>query len=87
MKSIRSRSSHRRCSVRKGVLRNFIKVAGKHLRQSFFFNKETFFTEHLWATASADPYMKSSYSHENTLIEISLGKLDKTEQESNINKI
>ena len=30
-----SRSSHRRCSVRKGALRN------------------TFFTEHLWATAHA----------------------------------
>ena len=34
-----SRSSHRRCSVRKGVLRNFAKFTGKHLCQSFFFNK------------------------------------------------
>ena len=25
------RSSHRRCSVRKGVLRNFVKFTGKHL--------------------------------------------------------
>ena len=25
------RSSHRRCSVRKGVLRNFAKFTGKHL--------------------------------------------------------
>ena len=25
------RSSHRRCSVRKGVLRNFTKFTGKHL--------------------------------------------------------
>ena len=56
------RSSHRRCSVRKGVLRNFAKFTGKHLCQSLYFNKvaglipeekNTFFTEHLWATASA----------------------------------
>ena len=58
------RSSHRRCSVRKGVLRNFAKFAGKHLCQSLFVNKvaglkfceiskNTFFTEKLRATASA----------------------------------
>ena len=33
------RSSHQRCSMRKGVLRNFTKFTGKHLRQSLFFNK------------------------------------------------
>ena len=33
------RSSHRRCSVRKGVLKNFAKLTGKHLCQSLFFNK------------------------------------------------
>ena len=33
------RSSHRRCSVRKVVLRNFAKFTGKHLCQSLFFNK------------------------------------------------
>ena len=33
------RSSHRRCSVRKGVLRNFAKFTGKHLCQGFLFNK------------------------------------------------
>ena len=33
------RSSHRRCSVKKGVLRNFTKLTGKHLCQSLFFNK------------------------------------------------
>ena len=32
-------SSHRRCSVRKGVLRNFPKFTGKHLCQSLFLNK------------------------------------------------
>ena len=34
-----SRSSLQRCSVTKGVLRNFAKFKGKHLRQSPFFNK------------------------------------------------
>ena len=29
----------RRCSVNKGVLRNFAKFTGKHLPQSLFFNK------------------------------------------------
>ena len=33
------RSSQRRCSVRKGVLRNFAKFAGKHLYQSLFLLK------------------------------------------------
>ena len=37
---LKHRSSHRRCSVRKGVLRNFAKFTGKHLCQSFFINKE-----------------------------------------------
>ena len=34
-----NRSNHRRCFVRKGVLRNFAKFTGKHLCQSLFFNK------------------------------------------------
>ena len=33
------KSSHRRCSVRKGVLRNFAKFTGKRMCQSPFFNK------------------------------------------------
>ena len=32
-------SSHRKCSVRKGVLQNFAKFKGKHLCESLFFNK------------------------------------------------
>ena len=73
------RSSHQRCSMKKGILRNFAKFTGKHLCQSLFFNKvaglrpatllkrslaqvfsceycetskNTFFTKHLWTTAS-----------------------------------
>ena len=41
---------------KKSVLKNFTKFTGKHLRWSLFFNKvaglNTFFTEHLPATAS-----------------------------------
>ena len=36
-----SKSSHRRCSIRKGVLRNFAKFTGKDLWQSLSFNKVT----------------------------------------------
>ena len=35
----RFRSSHRTCSMKKGVLRNFAQFTGKHLCQSIFFNK------------------------------------------------
>ena len=34
-----TRSSHRKCSVKIGVLKNFAKFTGKHLCQRFFFNK------------------------------------------------
>ena len=33
------RGSHRKCSARKAVLRNFAKFTGKHLCQSLIFNK------------------------------------------------
>ena len=36
-----SRSSHQRCSLRKGVLINFAVFTGKHLCQSLFFNEIT----------------------------------------------
>ena len=36
---LRGRSSHRRCSVGEGVLRNFANFTGKHLCQSLFLNK------------------------------------------------
>ena len=71
-------SSHQKCSVRKGFLRNFAKFIGEGLCQSLCFltklqaldlnkkealaqvfscefckmSKNTFFAEHLWATAS-----------------------------------
>ena len=36
---LKNRSSHQRCSMKKGVLRNFTKFTGKQLCQSLFFNK------------------------------------------------
>ena len=33
------RSSHRMCSVKEGILRNFANFTGEHLCQSLFFNK------------------------------------------------
>ena len=33
------RSSHRKCSMKKGVFKNFTKFTGKRLCQSLFFNK------------------------------------------------
>ena len=37
----KNRSSRQRCSITKGVLRNFAKFTGKHLCRSLFFNKVT----------------------------------------------
>ena len=51
-----SRSSHQRCSLKKGVLRNFAKLTGKFLCQSLFFNKvaglrpATLLKKRLWHT-------------------------------------
>ena len=55
-------NNHGSFSVGKGVLRNSAKFTSKHLSQSLFFDKvaglrisnNTFFTEHVWATASSN---------------------------------
>ena len=39
LRTTASRSSHKRCSIIKGVLKSFAKFTGKHLYQSLFFNK------------------------------------------------
>ena len=56
------RSSHQRCSIKKGVLKEFAKFTGKHLCQETLAQafscefcetyRNTCFTEHLWTTAS-----------------------------------
>ena len=90
------RSSHQRCSVRKGDLGNFAKFRGKHLCQSLFFNKvaglkpsislkkrlwhrcfprilrnfekQLFYTERLWTTASTSTRNVSTYTTRNSCI-------------------
>ena len=49
------RSSHRMCSVREGVLRNFTKFTGKHLCQSFFFNKVAGLRSATWHAGKVGP--------------------------------
>ena len=53
-----TRSRHQRGSIKKGVLKNFEILTGKHLYQGLFLRKlqasglqSTFFREHLWAFA------------------------------------
>ena len=64
----RFRSIHQRCSVKKGILRNFAKFTGKHLCQSLFFNKVA--GEHVWATASYI-YGKPNLSIKRNLVQTS----------------
>ena len=52
----KDKSSHWRCSVKKGVLKNCANSTGKHLCWSLFLIKlqvfkNTYFEEHLWTTA------------------------------------
>ena len=59
------RSSHQRCSIKKGVLKNFAKFTGIHLCQSVLscefweIFKNTFLTEHIQETASVNYIGKS----------------------------
>ena len=48
-------NGHNRCSIKKGVLKIFAKLSGKHLRQNLFFNKvaelRPTFKKRLWLTS------------------------------------
>ena len=58
------RSSHQRCSMKKGVLKIFTKFRGKHLCQSLFFNKAaglgpaTLLKKRLWHTCFPANFVK-----------------------------
>ena len=57
------RCNHCRCSVKKGVLRNFVKFTGKHLCQSLFFNKvaglpATLLKKRLWHSCFLENFTK-----------------------------
>ena len=61
------RSSHRGCSVKKGVLRNFAKFTGKHLCQSLFFNKVAGrLQEHLFYRTPPDDCFCMEYDQGDT---------------------
>ena len=59
-----SRSSHQRCSIEIGVLKNFTKFKGKHLRQSVFLNKvaclkpATLLKKRLWCRCFSSNFVK-----------------------------
>ena len=71
------RSSHWRCSARKGVLRNFAKFTGKHRWQSLFFNKVAGWSDCFWSFSChvlKISYLfhfnrKMKWKKENTLME------------------
>ena len=62
--TIGERSSRSETVCKKGVLRNFIKFTGKHLCQSFFFNKfaglrsATLLKKRLWHTCFPVNFVK-----------------------------
>ena len=61
----RYRSSNQRCSVSKGVVRNFAKFSGKHLCQSLFFNKfaglRKFYENVLYRTPPGDCFFIDAF--------------------------
>ena len=58
------RSSHRRCSVKKGVLRNFAKFTGRHLWHSLFFNKVAGWGNCFWSFSCL--LLKIVFHHSHT---------------------
>ena len=56
------RGSHRRCSVKEGILKHFAKFARKHLRRSIFFNNVAGFRTFQvnFAKFSRTPFLKNS---------------------------
>ena len=68
-----SRSSHRRCSVKKSALRNFAKFTKNETLPQVFscefceISKNTFSTEHLLATASLTPLRKRKMQYFSNL--------------------
>ena len=50
--SSKFRGSHQRCSMKKGVLRNFTTLAQLLSCEFYEISKNTVFIEHLWTTAS-----------------------------------
>ena len=64
LENVRSEAAVQRCSVKRGVLRNFAKFTGKHLCQSHFFNKvavmrsAAFLKKRLWSRCFPVDFVK-----------------------------
>ena len=75
----------RRCSVKKGVLRDFAKFTGKHLSQSLFFNKvagrlrlNTFYYRRPLVAAS---------EYDAEIIHVGMNDILRSKTESDLNKL
>ena len=81
------RSSHRSCSERGRVLRNFAKSTGKHLYQNLFFNKVAVFSlwkEKLWHRyflANFVKFLRTPFSQNRTLLCDCFCHYEKTDQD------
>ena len=83
------RSSHRTCSVKKGVFRNFAKFTGKHLCQSLFLNKtagltffrtplgDSFWTVKLFSSQHWD-YFITYFHHINSIFMSCVHEINKS---------
>ena len=77
-----ARSSHRRCFVKKGVLRNFAKLTEKHLRQRLFFKKESLAQVFFWEFCEISknifsyrtPLVAASVLHKRSRFQVFLGR-------------
>ena len=78
------RSSHQRCSMRKGALRNFAKFTGKHLCKSLFLNKvaglvlQLYLKKRLWHVFSCEfcEISKSTFSYRTPPVAASVSTLN-----------
>ena len=70
-------SSHQRCSVRKGIFRNFAKFTGKHLCQSLFFNKGKFHIKTSRKKSKSSPPPQNLFSFRPWLDTLKLDKKPK----------
>ena len=82
------KSSHQRCSVRKGVVRDFAKFTGKHLCQVLLFNKvaspepATLLKNHRRFPVNFAKFLRRSFS-QNTSGQLLLDKQDFLDENPN----
>ena len=75
------RSRHQRCSIKKGVLRNFSKFTGKHLCQSLFFNKvagQAWILIFLWCIVTELSFSSNFWKDDDLLLYLILNALSRT---------